>query len=184
MKTLSFSILSGMLFLSGCFSQPVSRRIQSSVYASDFNSISHTYDKRPTSAEIQKRGGENILVLSMDAYGVQKKMVAFSGAHIAEYIAAINKFTSWASLASERKELITKEIAQVPAYSGLKVVFTFHSGQIGKHYLAITNGVPSLLGIIPTSEALVFEDSDLAGLKEMLLSLPREASDDSANLYK
>ena len=163
---------------------PVSRRIPSLVSASDFNSISHTYDKRPTSAEIHKVDGHNILVLTMDAYGLQKKMVAFSDVYIAEYISAINKFSTWSSLASERKELLTKEITQVPAHSGLRVIFTFHSGQIGKHYLEISNGMPSLLGTIPTSEALVFEASDLTSLKEMLVSFPREVSNDSASLYK
>ena len=183
MKYIS-TIVAAVLFLTGCATPQASRRIESSVSAVDYNSISSTYDRRPTFAEIHKISGKNVLELKMNSYGSRDIWIVFHQDHVDKYIAAIDKFTEWKKIASGRGEMISKEIVKLPAQPGATLIFTFHSVENARFLLQVTVGSTGLLGTIPIDRGMMFDSSELDSLKALLRTLPQEKIESTDSIYK
>jgi len=173
-----------MLLFAACATPQASRRIESSVTALDYNSISSTYEKRPTFAELHNVAGKNVLELKMNSYGTRDIWVVFHQDHVAEYLSAIDKFEEWRKIATERKEMISKEISKVSAYGGATLVFTFHAAAQDRFLLQITVGSTGLLGTIPIDRGMMFDSSELEALRAMLRKLPSEVVNSPDGIYK
>lgn len=184
MKLLPQLALLLMFCVAGCVAPEASKRIQSRVTALEYNSVSSTYEKRPTFAEIHKTSGKKLLQLTMNSYGSRNIWIAFHEDRIPEYIAAIDKFVEWKKLATQRNESISKEIASISSNLGVKLVFTFHSARLGHHFLQITVGSSGLLGTIPIDSGMMFDSGDLESLKSMIKELPDAKVENLDAIYK
>jgi hypothetical protein len=184
MKTISILGAALLLIFSGCATPQASRRIESSITALDYNSITSTYEKRPTFAELHKLSGKNVLELKMNSYGTRDIWVVFHQNHVAEYLAAIDKFEAWKEIAIQRNEMISREIGKIAAYSGVTLVFTFHAVSNKQFLLQITTGSTGLLGTIPIDRGMEFDSNDLGALKALLKKLPEFTVNSADGIYK
>ena len=186
MKSLpQLALLLLMFCVAGCVAPEASKRIQSRVTALEYNSVSSTYEKRPTFAEIQTTfGKKRLLQLTMNSYGSRTIWIAFHEDHISEYIAAIDKFEEWKNLATQRNEAISKEIATITFNVGAKLVFAFHSARFGQHFLQITVGGSGLLGTTTIDSGMMFDSRDLESLKSMIKEFPNAKLENLDAIYK
>lgn len=115
----------------------------SPVIALEFNSVASQYLERPTFSFVSQRSdGTKIFNLKMTKYNNTHAGIGFDKEYVEQHIKAIGKYIEWEKIATERGDVITKEIDFIPAWKNgfftIKNKYTFHSGNVGFHYLKIT----------------------------------------------
>lgn len=133
--------------ISACTSVSKETRISSAFQAREFNSVASQYMERPTFLSLQTYSdGRTALVIDMDEYGVGSAGYEIQGdyslrldpAQAEAYVAFIDKYLEWESLASSRGDMLEKEIGRAPAagaQSPGEARFAIYSGNAGAHYL-------------------------------------------------
>ncbi|MFH4436207.1 hypothetical protein [Vibrio diabolicus] len=132
--------------ISGCASVSKQHRLSSNVQSLEFNSLLSEYKARPTFVSLlEMSDGEEVLNIKMDSYlassdGV-KPSISIARKYVDENIEAIEKYLKWNTIALDRKDQFTKEIAITKSWdnSGVTIEnrYTFHSGNEFNHYLEI-----------------------------------------------
>jgi hypothetical protein len=144
--------------------------------------------ERPTFVEVETlSSGETVLMVEMDTYAVpstyrglrlspgeaevlRKSQLRFLKEYVNKYVAAIDKFLEWESLASQRKEAFTRDISSVPAWGNIgngTFKFKFHSGNDRSHFLVIAF---SAAGTTLDEKAQYFDVRNAKELKRLLLA--------------
>ncbi|MFM2657481.1 hypothetical protein [Vibrio owensii] len=144
--------------ISGCVSVSKEHRLSSNFQSLEFNSLLSEYKARPTFVSLlEMSDGEEVLNIKMDSYLVSsdgiKPSISISRKYVDENIEAIEKYLKWNTLALDRKDQFTKEIAITKSWDNAGVTvenrYTFHSGNELNHYLEI---VTCSLGICNPSQ--------------------------------
>lgn len=113
-------------------------RVSSNLQAMEYNSVASDYRVRPTFVQLRENmGGDQVLVIKMDAYGTQDVEIYIPPSAATKVLEFIEKYEEWESLARERGDMITKEIGEVPNFTGMKLQAKFHSGNEQSHYLVL-----------------------------------------------
>lgn len=158
-----------VLIVSGCKAtsdigvKPV--RIQSTINASQFNEFASQYLERPTwvsYAEYQTI--PNRVYIQFRGYGDQdSSRLFFMQDRVDEYFVMIDKYLDWEAKATDRGDILEqKELGKVDAVAGVKLKFSFYSGNSTNHYLVIEEG---LLGSY--NFAMVFDKSNTMTLRKL-----------------
>lgn len=161
--------------LTGCATVQDTTRISSDLEASEFNSIASQYMYRPTFVSIETlSSGEKILTINMKTYKVSQYgdslVLRFSNQLVDSYISFVDKFLSWETLATERKDILEKEIGEEDSLSsgmGGYLKFTFYSGNESSHYLAVA----LCSGLICLDNAHYYDRDNAIKLKQILEEL-------------
>lgn len=112
-------------------------RVDTDVRFLDYNEIHDQYAERPTSVTVnQQRNGNLFLKFQIDLYG-QDLTLWVPQSSVDPFLAALDKFLEWEALASERGDLLDKDIGRVPGYSGLRIETAFYSGTKERHYMSL-----------------------------------------------
>lgn len=174
----------GVLLLSGCATVETTSRVDSAIQAREYNRVSARYEVRPTFVRVDEMsGGESVLVVERYDYGGAQSIVTFSDQEVEGYIARIDKYLSWARLASERQDILNKDIGEVPTWASLgdgALKFSFYSGSVNSHFLVVSY---CAAGMCLDDKALFFDFVSAGELKSMLSSfrlgqLSKAMSDD------
>lgn len=149
--------------------------------ASEYNSIASRYLERPTYVTLQSMSdGAQVLRVTMDEYGygagasigqdvALNYAAAFDSRYVDQYLAHIAKYEEWAGLASQRGDMIEKEIGKAPTWANMgtgKLRFEFFSSGLRDHYLVVGFCLTACV-----NERLMFDRDDVAHLKKALLDL-------------
>ncbi len=177
-----------LLALVGCTTVEQDTRLSTSLTAMEYNDVGARYMPQPTFVSTQKMSdGKSVLMVHMNTYGVPHVYdnsglspsvldtmkyfeLRFSKENVTGYVSAIDKYLEWESLASERKDQLTKEIGQVPTWgnggSNVLLKFTFHSGNEHEHFLVVS--VHSMG--IDLEDSQVYDQQNAKELKRLLLA--------------
>jgi hypothetical protein len=152
-----------------------SQRVSSGLRGLQFNSVASAYMPRPTSVNIERmRDGQKVLSVVVDSYGSMPHKVMFYERDISTCVMAIDKFLEWEQIAAKKRDLLEKEIATVPAPSGMTIYFVFTSGNETSHYLGIGHTIGGPLG--KTSAVSFYLDrAGATQLREHLVNLPKQS---------
>lgn len=136
----------------GCTSIAKETRLSTRLSASEFNSVSSTYEERPTFASLQTySSGVVALVIDVDEYGMGKGaqygadmpndyVIPFDTTKIGAYLPLIDKYFEWAELARSRGDIIQREIGVAPGagyQAAGEIKFTLNSGNASRQYLLL-----------------------------------------------
>jgi len=136
----------------GCTSIAKETRLSTRLAASEFNSISSTFEERPTFVSLQTySSGVVALVIDMDEYGMGKGaqygvdmpndyVIPFDTTKIDAYLPLIDKYFEWAELARSRGDIIQREIGTAPGagyQTAGEIKFTLNSGNASRQYLLL-----------------------------------------------
>ena len=136
----------------GCTSIAKETRLSTRLAASEFNSVSSTFEERPTFVSLQTySSGVVALVIDMDEYGMGKGaqygvdmpndyVIPFDTAKIDTYLPLIDKYFEWAELALSRGDIIQREIGSAPGagyQAAGEIRFTLNSGNASRQYLLL-----------------------------------------------
>lgn len=153
----------------GCATVKESTRIDTALTAREFNAIASQYLFRPTFVEMRlMNDGEQYLFVSTTAYSGEQQGLHFAKSRADGYIALINKYLKWESLARERQDSFTKEIGKDEAWkdsSTSQLAFTFHSGNATTHYLDI-----AFCSVGTCLDGLYFDRGNAQALQSLLQS--------------
>jgi hypothetical protein len=154
-------------------------RVEANLTAFEFNALSSAYMTRPTFANIVKRGSGSPFVLefTVDGYGKGRTAFGVANEFVDENIEVINKFLNWAEMATERGDMLDKEIAVVrgvdtgPFYVWNR--YKFHSGNSKAHFLVIDIGTKVFGGFSKNDQmsagSVVFDEENAGRLIKRLL---------------
>jgi hypothetical protein len=146
----AISVSLAMLAVTACTSIAEQTHIGTRLAASEFNSVSSTYEERPTIVSLQTySSGVVALVIDMDEYGMGKTaqygidapndyLMPLDVTKAHEYIAHIDKFFEWEELARSRGDIIQREIGSAPGagyQTAGTIKFSLSSGNSTRHYL-------------------------------------------------
>ncbi|MBM3853501.1 MAG: hypothetical protein FJ399_10135 [Verrucomicrobia bacterium] len=183
------SVFLSVLTLVACTSVQTTTRVSTSLRAQEYNSVASRYLEQPTFVEMATlNDGTQLLIVDMKLYAVpsfysglrasgaaaealRHSRIGFGKNQVTGYVAAIDKFLEWATLASERKDAFTKEISSVPTGRGA-LKFTFHSGNDRSHFLAVAW---SAMGTTIDEKAQYFDISNAKELKRLLLAFASDS---------
>lgn len=149
------------------------QRIPTTFTGSAYNSAANEYLPAATFMEIhpRKNGNDVIMIEVDDPYWsstykkyVPKRLV-LEKERVPEYLAVIDKYASWAEIATRDGDMITKEIARVKARGG-KLRFQMHSGNTTNHYLVVELCLLVCMG----EEVLTFDYPNVMSLRETLVN--------------
>ena len=121
-------------------------RISVSFHGRMFNSVASDYLERPTFVSIEKRSGDEMVLvvrvtkLVRDQYGLDYTEIRFLKTKVDDYLALVNKFNEWEALATTRGDTFTKDIDKAEVWGSFgrpDVQFTFHSGNATHHFLVL-----------------------------------------------
>lgn len=145
-------LVAAAAFAVGCTSIAKETRLSTPLAASEFNTLSSTYEERPTFVSLQTySSGVIALVVDMDEYGLGKGeqvgydlpndyFIPFDTTKIDAYLPLIDKYFEWAELARARGDIIQREIGSAPG-AGYQVAgeikFTLNSGNASRQYLLL-----------------------------------------------
>lgn len=129
------------------------------------------------------RDGQKVLSVRIDAYGSAYHQVMFYERDVPRYIAAIDKYLEWEKMALEKGDILEKEIATIPAPSGLNIYFVFHSGNHTNHYLGVGHSDKGLLGKTSAVSFVLTRENALV-LKRHLADLPNMSAEVQADAYR
>lgn len=136
----------------GCTSIAKETRLSTRLAASEFNTVSSTYEERPTFVSLQTySSGVVALVVDMDEYGMGKGaqygydmpndyVIPFDTTKIDAYLPLIDKYFEWAELARSRGDIIQREIGSAPGagyQAAGEIKFTLNSGNASRQYLLL-----------------------------------------------
>lgn len=172
--------------VAGCAAGMVetSQRVSSGLRGLQFNSVASDYMTMPTSVNIEKmRDGQKVLSVTVDSYGSIPHNVMFYERDITQCVAAIDKFLEWEKIAVTKQDLLEKEIAAVPAPSGMTIYFVFTSGNERSHYLGIGHTMTGMLGKI-SAVSFYLDRVGAAKLRDHLLDLPNQSSKPVSDDYR
>jgi len=133
--------LTVIIALSGCSSFDNPTRVNAGFKGSLYNSVSNSFDERMTTATIYgdvKGNDIGMAEVRVDSYsGGLGKPLYPTPAKAQLHINAINKYLKWDTLASQRKEMVTKDIVRIDDgyMSSTKHYYGIHSGNVGDNYL-------------------------------------------------
>lgn len=146
----AFFVSLAILATPACTSIAEQTNIGTRLAAREFNSVSSTFEERPTFVSLQTySSGVVALVIDMDEYGMGKTaqygidtpndyLMPLDVTKAHEYIAHIDKFLEWEELARSRGDIIQREIGSA-AGAGYQtpgtIKFTLSSGNAASHYL-------------------------------------------------
>jgi len=122
-------------------------RLDSPFKVSEFNSVASQYMERPTFIELityKKKPSQlwiySDYIIKTDTARAMKgyEFVSLSESAANDYIAAIDKYISWHSIAMVDGDIIDKEISKAMGRKkSLKVKFGFYSANAQSHYLTL-----------------------------------------------
>jgi hypothetical protein len=150
-RTVLFT-MTAAIALAGCTSIAKETRLSTRLTASEFNSLSSTYEERPTFVSLQTySSGVVALVVDMDEYGLGKGaqvgydmpndyVIPFDTARIDAYLPLFDKYAEWAELARSRGDMIDREIGSAPGagyQTAGEIKFSLHSGNAASQYLVL-----------------------------------------------
>lgn len=173
---IKMTMMALLTFLAACTTAVEVKRVTSPVSAKQFNSLNSKYMHRPTFAEVaEMSNGQSVLVLKMDPYGYSKYGIhpqkSFARQYVQENIALIDKFLKWSEVATQRGDLVDKEIGKAPAWNNSGVPnsnrYYFHSGNEYSHLLEISN---CAVGTCADETPFYFDVNGARQLKTLLLS--------------
>lgn len=145
-------IFAAATFAVGCTSIAKETRLSTPLAASEFNTLSSTYEERPTFVSLQTySSGVIALVVDMDEYGLGKGaqlgydmpndyVIPFDTTKIDAYLPLIDKYFEWAELARARGDIIQREIGSAPGagyQAAGEIKFTLNSGNASRQYLLL-----------------------------------------------
>lgn len=145
-------IFAAATFAVGCTSIAKETRLSTPLAASEFNTLSSTYEERPTFVSLQTySSGVIALVVDMDEYGLGKGeqvgydlpndyFIPFDTTKIDAYLPLIDKYFEWAELARARGDIIQREIGSAPGagyQAAGEIKFTLNSGNASRQYLLL-----------------------------------------------
>ena len=174
----SLTTIAMISLTNACTSVAKETRIASQLHAREFNSIASQYIERPTFLSLQTYSdGRTALVIDMDEYGVGPAGFEMAGdyalrldpAQVDAYVALIDKYLEWETLASSRGDMLDKEIGRAPAagaQSPGEARFAIYSGNVGAHYLST-----QFCGVGTCINDMFFSRGDANELKRVLLAL-------------
>lgn len=143
-------------------------RISSNVQAMEYNSISANYLERPTFVKLRENmGGEQVLVITMDAYGTENADIYIPPSAAPEVLGFIEKYEEWEALARERGDMITRDIGEVPNFTGFRLKAEFHSGNEDRHFLVLSQCVWAC-GLSDGGTSQYFSREQAKNLKSLL----------------
>lgn len=178
MKALKLLATIAMISLaSGCTSVATETRVASRLHAQEFNSIASQYMERPTFLSLQTYSdGRSALVIDMDEYGVGPAGFEVAGdyalrldpAQVDSYVALIDKYLEWETLASTRGDMLDKEIGRAPAagaQSPGEARFAIFGGNVGANHL-----MTQFCAVGACINDMFFTRADAGELKRVLLA--------------
>lgn len=175
MKTLLALVLA--VALAACTTIEKTTRVSAKLQAMQFNDLASRYMERPTFVSVEKMSdGTEMLIVQMTPYGgaiangPYSFRLGFAKASVPGYVGAIDKYLEWASLAKERKDSFTKEIATLPSWPSTSLKFTFHSGNDNQHFLSINLRSAGLVEMDLQNFTQLYDPSNAQQLKGLLLS--------------
>ena len=120
------------------------QRIQTTFSGSAYNTVTNEYQPVATFVKLhpRKKGNDNLIVevdarYWSDLYKAYRNpQIYFEKDHVADYLAAIDKYARWTEIAIRDGDMITKEISRTKARGG-KMRFQMHSGNAQNHYLVV-----------------------------------------------
>ncbi|AHF93947.1 hypothetical protein OPIT5_01270 [Opitutaceae bacterium TAV5] len=191
MKTKKHTILSLIIAITtialfGCAAGMVNttRNIPTALVARQYNDVYSQYSTRPTFASIETmKDGSRVLNITINAYGRQDHSARFYAQNASQYIAAIDKFIAWERQASDRGDMIEKEIAIISSPNGFKLSFDFCSGTPKDHFLYINGASTGMLGTMKAT-IMIFDKANAVILRKMIADLPYASSSNPANDYR
>jgi len=145
-------IFAAATFAVGCTSIAKETWLSTPLAASEFNTLSSTYEERPTLVSLQTySSGVIALVVDMDEYGLGKGaqvgydlpndyFIPFDTTKIDAYLPLIDKYFEWAELARSRGDIIQREIGSAPGagyQAAGEIKFTLNSGNASRQYLLL-----------------------------------------------
>lgn len=145
-------LVAAAAFAVGCTSIAKETRLSTPLAASEFNTLSSTYEERPTFVSLQTySSGVIALVVDMDEYGLGKGaqlgydmpndyVIPFDTTKIDAYLPLIDKYFEWAELARARGDIIQREIGSAPGagyQAAGEIKFTLNSGNASRQYLLL-----------------------------------------------
>jgi hypothetical protein len=156
-------------------------RVSTTLQAMEFNEVATRFMAMPTFVSIDQPDKRTTdLLVHMNTYEFPKGLehsglpdsykyceLRFLKDHVAEYVAAIDKYLQWVGIAIQRKDAFTKEIGRVPTWSraSAKLIFEFHSGSDKEHFLVITM---HSIGVDLGSQ--VYDPANAQELKRLLIA--------------
>lgn len=152
MNRILFAAAATVVAMAGCTSVAKQTNVSTRLAASEFNSVTSTYEERPTFVSLQTySSGVVALVVDMDEYGMGKGVqlgydmpndyvMPFDTAKIDVYLPLFDKYAEWAGLALARGDIIQREIGVAPGagyQTSGEIKFTLHSGNATRQYLLL-----------------------------------------------
>ncbi len=158
--------------ISGCSSVPsVTQRMEIDFQGAVYNDITNQYMPQMTWAKISSHdeGGRIELVeVRVDRYGSGSNFLYIDLDNIDSHIVAVDKYLKWEKLASERRELVDKEIDKIPSkYLSYNIEYSFFSGNTDNHYLSVDNGTSF---VTRGAYAIYFDRENAIKYKAMLIN--------------
>lgn len=179
-----------VLALGGCETPSQIARIPCNFNAMEYNDVASRFMERPTGACIKKIGDTTILNVTINSYGRQNIGLWFDKRHVNEYVQAIDKYIEWNKIATERHDVVDKEISTVstdaPGVMGIR--FLFRSGAEDLHFLIISHYAPTLID--PTKGDVLQQCYDVGNalkLRQMLVDFANDklsSAGDLDSVYK
>lgn len=167
------------LLISACATKQQAFNIDTELSIKEYNQVERKYISRPTKADYIITENNTLLNVSIDPSLTNKNYnITFLKEKNNDYEALITKYKKWHKLATDRKEIINKEIGKALTWSDdedkqKQLIFRFVSSSISEHYLSISY----CINCICFEDELFFDMENI----EILQSLLKEAQKKEEN---
>ncbi len=148
--TAALTVAFAAVLIAGCTTVAEQTRVASALRASEFNGVASQYMERPTFVSVQTFSDKNTaMAVEMDEYGtgydpnlnaVTPHITYFDKRYVANYLPLIDKYLEWETLATQRGDLIEREIGNAKTWgNGMEVSLKYgiYSGAQGNNLLTI-----------------------------------------------
>jgi hypothetical protein len=156
---IAFFLLVG---LTACASMmPKMNRVSSSLQSLEYNDVASKYMTRPTFVSFYNDG----LRVNVNNYGTKEDWFEFAKVHVDDYVRLIDKYIEWYDIASQKGDVLEKDIGEVNSVLGINLIFQYYSASVSRHLLVIQTRV---LGS-KTDSQLIFDRPNALVLRDLLL---------------
>lgn len=143
--------------------------VRSNLQVLEYNSVAQQYMPRPTTITVRGNPGKQDLLIRYDNYGMSNDIVAgFTAKNVDAYLEHVAKFLKWAAMATANGDAFEKEIGIAPSFPGIKLKFSFFSGNPSSHFLVVA---VCSLGNCSVGKPMYFDVAGATELQNLLTKL-------------
>ena len=173
MKTAIYVLVFLLCGCAGHIADMDGSHVKSDLSVMDFNGVASRYVERPTSVGLASRKGQDaVLSVRVTRYSGEVHLI-LPVEHADKYIAQIDKFREWHEIATQRDDVIDKEISTLPGWGdaiGFQITASFYSAAPGRHLFVIEQCMHGCRSA-STLDSFYFDIENALKLRELLIRL-------------